>query len=280
MEHQSHQPDGGEQQPERPAANSYGTDDPETQAHIENARIDAARERQQNRAKLERLIELGMSPDDAEAFIEFEDSVTGRIAESPQREEETPWPTHDADESAERVKQCEPRIYLADMTSAQRGISHGLWIDADQEPTELDDDVAAMLASSPTPEATEWVVQATEDFAGLDLHGYTDTTLISLLAKGVAEHGPAYSAWVTINGTDDRAMLERFEDFYVGNYESQEAWMREVADELGWQRERRRIADPLLSPYVTLDFAAMAQDVSATWDVVTGVDGRTYVFMR
>jgi antirestriction protein len=221
-----------------------------------------------------------MNPDDAETFIEFEDSITGRTAGTPQREEEAPWPTHDTDESAERVKQCESRIYVADMASAQHGISHGLWLDADQEPNELNDDIAAMLASSPTPEATEWAVQATEDFAGLDLHGYTDTTLISILAKGVAEHGHAYSAWVAINGTDDRAMLERFDDFYVGDYESREAWMREVADDLGWRKQRERITDPLLQPYVTLDYAAMAEDAARSWDAVTGTDGRLYVFMR
>lgn len=278
MEKPPKKPEGGEHTPAE--ANSYGTDDPEAQAHIENARIDAARERQRDRAKLERLMDLGMNAEDAQSFIEFEESITGHTDQLSIREEAPPWPTHDTDESAERVKQCEPRIYVADTTSAQRGISHGLWIDADQEPNELDDDVAAMLASSPTPDATEWAVQATEDFAGLDLHDYTDTTLISLLAKGVAEHGFAYSAWVAINGTDDRVVLERFNDFYVGSYENAEAWMREVADDLGWQKQRGRIMDPLLQPYVTLDYAAMAEDAARSWDTVTGIDGRLYVFMR
>lgn len=218
-----------------------------------------------------------MNAEDAQSFIEFEDSITGQ---QPVREEATPWPQHDTDETPEQMKLCEPLIYVADMASARRGVSHGLWITADQTPDELNDDIAAMLASSPTPDATEWTVQATEDFAGLDLHGFTDTALIALLAKGVAEHGPAFSAWVTITGTADRAELERFEEFYVGNYASTEAWMREVADELGWQKEKQRIADPLLSPYVTLDYAAMAHDASRSWDVVAGIDGRTYVFLR
>jgi antirestriction protein len=273
------QPNGGE--PHRPEVNSYGTDDPETQAHIENARVDAARERERDRANLERLIELGMTPEDAELFIEFENYITQRTTEPPQREEEASWPTHDTDETeSERVKQCDPRVYVADMVSAKGGISHGLWIDADQTPEELNDDIAAMLASSPTPGATEWAIQATEDFAGLDLHGYSDTELVSLLAKGVAEHGAAYSAWVAVNGTDDREQLEKFDDFYVGSYESREAWMRDVAADLGWRKERQRITDPLLSPYVTLDYAAMARDAANGWDAVTGIDGRLYVFMR
>ena len=102
MEQQPHQPNGGEHDH---SANSYGTDDPETQAHIENARVDAARERKRDRAKLERLIELGMNVEDAQSFIEFEDYITGSTDQLPTREEAPPWPTHDTDESAERMKQ-------------------------------------------------------------------------------------------------------------------------------------------------------------------------------
>jgi hypothetical protein len=56
--------------------------------------------------------------------------------------------------------------------------------------------------------------------------------------------------------------------------------MREVADDLGWQKQKERITDPLLQPYVTLDYAAMAEDAAQSWDAVTGVDGRLHVFMR
>lgn len=277
MEQQPHQPNGGDHDR---GVNSYGTDDPETQAHIENARIDAAEERKRDRAKFERLIELGMNAEDAQSFIEFEDYIASTTDQSPAREEAPPWPTHDTDESAERVKQCEPRIYVADMTSAQRGISHGLWVDADQDPDELDSDIAAMLEASPTPGATEWAIRATEDFAGIVLNDCTDVMHVSILGKGVADHGPAFSSWVAINGTDDLELLDHFTDYYVGSYESAEAWMREVADDLGWQKQRERIADPLLQPYVTLDYAAMAKDAARSWDAVTGIDGRFYVFLR
>jgi antirestriction protein len=166
------------------------------------------------------------------------------------------------------------------MSSAQRGISHGLWIDANQTADELNTDIAAMLASSPTPGATDWTIQATAEFGGLDLQGYTDTALIAQLAKGVTEHGAAYSAWVAIVGTDDREQLSKFSDLYVGSYASREAWMREAADDLGWPAQRERITDPLLQPYVTLDYTAMAEDAARSWDAVTGIDGRLYVFMR
>jgi antirestriction protein len=211
-----------------------------------------------------------MTPEDAEALIEFQ---------AAQQEK----PTDDSHET-EPGPRLSPRIYVTDLASHQRGITHGLWIDANQQPDELDADIAAMLDSSPTlpglPWDKAWTVGATEDFAGLDLHGFTDTPLITKLAKGVADFGPAYAVYVSLVGTDDRELLDKFEDLYIGSYDSAEAWMREVADDLGWQKQRERITDPLLAPYVTLDYAAMAEDAAQSWDTVTGIDGRLYVFMR
>jgi antirestriction protein len=73
MENQPHIPQGGENPYQQ--ANSYGTDDPNVQASIEQARTEAADERRRNRARLERYVEGGMNADDAEALIEFEQSV-------------------------------------------------------------------------------------------------------------------------------------------------------------------------------------------------------------
>lgn len=60
--------------------NSYGTDDPGAQARIEQARQEAAIERRRDRQRFELLVELGISPDDAEAFIEFAHLVEDRRA--------------------------------------------------------------------------------------------------------------------------------------------------------------------------------------------------------
>ncbi len=388
---------GGEDRPNKyQGANSYGTDDPETQAHIENARFDSTMERRRNRERLERMVELGIDPDDAETVIEFEGVL-------PETEPDAQWPAADSDQSVLDDEDCcrlcgahfsdpcepecprrspddscgnehpepqeydhlaicrtdlakmmeltqaehgretltefagylrsrphgithaplfdepatkrytdigtsredaatlagyekylrtqtgesiyHPRIYVADVASHQRGIRHGLWIDANQNAEELEGDIAAMLDSSPTlpqlPWTQAWIVEATKDFAGLDLHGFTDTTLVAKLAKGVADFGAAYSAYVEIVGTTDPDMLDRFEDFYVGSYESPEAWAKHTADDMEWpQQLDRDVADPLLRRFVTIDYKKMASEARESWDIVTGINGRTYVFMR
>jgi antirestriction protein len=272
MEQHPHTP-GGE---DHPSVNSYGTDDPERQAHIEQARIDAANERKRNRQQLERLVDLGMAPDDAEAVIEFEASVREQRDAN-----KAAGAAPDEDASAEREpRDYHPRIYVADLASQRRGIQHGLWLDATQETSELTADIVALLESSPTVDATAWAVQATEDFGGLDLHGFTDIPLISRLAQGIAEHGTAYAVWVSIVGTSDTDLLEQFEDFYLGNYDSPEAWARATGEELDWDTQLDRTVDPGLRPYVTIDYAKYAREAQYNWDVLQGIDGRTYVFLR
>jgi antirestriction protein len=276
MERQPKQPNGGEQQPqpERPQANSYGTDDPEVQAHIENARIDAARERERDRARLERLVELGMTPDDAESIVEFDHYVRDslRVQESGQ-----PGPALAEVESSPAYR---PRVHVIDIVSQQHGSPYGAWVDADQEADELQASIAAILDGSPTPEATGWAIDAAEGFAGLALHGFTDVELITTLARGVAEHGAAYAAWVGITGTDDRDLLDRFIDFYVGSYDSPEAWAHEVTEDMEWPRQLDNLLDPMLRRYVTIDYVRFARESSQSWDVIQGTDGRTHVFLR
>lgn len=81
-------------------------------------------------------------------------------------------------------------------------------------------------------------------------------------------------------GTNDRDMLERFEDFYIGSYDSPEASARSVGEDLEWDAHLDQVVDPMLRPYLRIDYAKFAQEQRHAWDVVQGSDGRTHVFMR
>lgn len=60
----------------------------------------------------------------------------------------------------------QPRIYVACLAAYNYGILHGAWIDADQEPWALWDEVAAMLRASPLADAEEWAIHDYEGFGG------------------------------------------------------------------------------------------------------------------
>jgi antirestriction protein len=295
MEHPPLPPNGSEQSHE---ANSYGTHDPEKQARIERARSMASRERRRDRDRLEGLVDQGMSPDDAEALIEFEHYVQDQREQTAQTPRTTELaaamsdqPLLDDDHCCrfceahfsepcapecprnreETARQYQPRIYVATLASNERDAEHGHWIDANQTADEL----RAAIAETPG-----WAIQACEAFAGLDVNGFTDLDLVTQLAQGVAEHGAAFAAFVQIVGTNDRDQLDKFEDFYVGSYDSPEAWARSIGEDLEWDTHLDQVVDPMLRPYLVIDYARFAQEQRQAWDVLQGVDDKTHVFMR
>lgn len=262
---------------DRPPVNSYGTDDPEVQARIEQARVEAARERRRDRAELERLVERVVDPDDAEAIIEF----THSVEEQRRQADQAATPPDPMQPNAERLRsrQHSPQIYIAP-AHPHSGEHPGQWIDADQPIDELATAVTSVARTWPAADPGAWRVQATADFAGLDMSGFTDLPLIAQLARGVVEHGVAYAVWVEIIGTSDLDQLERFDDFYVGSYDSPEAWARAAGEDLEWDTHLDQVVDPMLRPYLKIDYARFARDQRQAWDVLTGIDGRTHVFMR
>lgn len=197
-----------------------------------------------------------------------------------QHEQDHEGGTQQPDTSAEQTTNLEPRIHVVELDSAERGTQHGRWIDANQSPEDLDDDIAAMSDSARTVDAADWSIDDSEDFGGIDLTTVTDTSLISQLARGVVEHGHAFAAWNRLIAPD-REQINHFEQVYVGTYATREAWARSLADQLGWHRViDGAITDPLLRPYVVLDYTAIVQDSHQHWHLVTGADGKVHVFAR
>lgn len=271
MEKHPHQRKEGEQH--RPEVNSYGTDDPEKQAEIERARSEASAERKRDRAVLESLVSRGMAPDEAEAVIEYAHSMGKPLSV------EFAEPNA-AEAEAERGRRYRPQVYAVDVDSRERGIQYGLWIEAEQDTEGITADVVAMLAGSPTVNAARWEVSATQSFAGLDLDGLNDPKLIAQLGHGVSEHGAAYAAWAGIAGITDAEELAKFNDFFVGSYDSPEAWAREVGSDLEWESHLDEVVQPDLRSYVAIDYAKFAREAMQQWDAVQGHDGRLHVFLR
>ncbi|MFK0249742.1 antirestriction protein ArdA [Amycolatopsis azurea] len=163
---------------------------------------------------------------------------------------------------ASEPRRYHPRLYITDVASQARGIDFGLWIDANQSPEELDADIAAMLASSPTIGAADWAVRNAEDFAGLTVPEAADTAYLSRLGSGVARYGEAFAAYVSwCDPTTEQ--LEKFADYFVGTYRSLEAWGLAAVTEMGWPEQLRQNLDAELVRYLRIDYAAWARDAIA-----------------
>ena len=116
-----------------------------------------------------------------------------------------------------------------------------------------------MLACSPEPVAEEWAIHDFEGFGLAYISEYESLETVSRLAQGIAEHGLAFAAWAAVQNNDEEA-LGRFEDAYLGNWESLEEYADEMLCGLDLD-EARKLLPEGIRPYLVLDVEAFARDL-------------------
>jgi len=163
-----------------------------------------------------------------------------------------------------------PRIYVASLSDYNAGRLHGAWIDATQEPDEIHEEVAAMLAKSREMIAEEWAIHDYEGFAGLSIHEWEQFEKVSELAQLIEEHGAAYAAYAEHVGVDC-ADAEGFRDAYCGEWDSEKAYAENYAEETGAWTE-----DNPLAFYV--DWDKYARDMFMTSHYSVSASPGIYVF--
>lgn len=192
--------------------------------------------------------------------------------------------TDTSPEDYERDSQERPRIWIASLADYNNGRLHGDWIDANQDPDDIQQAAWRILASSPEPGAEEWAIHDYDGFGPLRLGEYESFEDVSAIARGIAEHGPAFAAWVDIvwdgGGPLEHELLAEFNDYYMGHYESAESWAEEMWDDLGYTLEARgRLPDSLQS-YIRVDYDAFANDMRMGGELsfAEAPDGGVWVF--
>jgi len=178
-------------------------------------------------------------------------------------------------EHHEQQTQAEPRIYAASLSDYNDGRLHGRWIDANQEPDDIQAEISDMLAESPMPDAEEWAIHDYEGFASFRLSEYESVEALARIAHGVAEHGPAFAHWVDHVGTTDIESLDAFEEHYLGYWDSLSDYAEQLLDDLGVNIDK--LVPDWISPYVSIDYEMLGNDL-ATDLYVSGGRGDTHLF--
>jgi antirestriction protein len=181
-----------------------------------------------------------------------------------------------------------PRIYVASLSDYNAGILHGQWIPADQEADEVWAGVNEMLAASPTTRrwgepAEEWAIHDFEGFGPVRLGEYENLEHVAALARAMAEHGNAYAAFASLVGSIDPEQLSDFEDRYIGEHDSLEAYGDQLLEDMGIDLDRI-LADSggMLGPirgYIHVDVPGWVRDLELGGDISTEQSDRgVYVF--
>lgn len=166
-----------------------------------------------------------------------------------------------------------PRVYVASLSDYNAGRLHGQWIDAAQEPEEIHADIASMLSESREPGAEEWAIHDFEDFASIYLGEWESVTTISRLGLGLVERGRPYSYWANYVGHEDAEALARFEEAYLGVWESEKAYAQSLIEDGMWEDELDNVIPSGLRPYVSFDYDMLARDLASDLHFVRDGDG-------
>lgn len=169
-------------------------------------------------------------------------------------------------EQHEQVLRNRPRIYVASLTDYNAGILHGDWLTADQDPDDLQTAIDEMLARSPTSGAEEFAVHDFEGFGTYGVAEYDSLDWLSRIARGIGEHGLAFAAWAQ-QCDNDEDQLARFEDAYLGEWESLTTYVEEMLDDLGYGEMLERAVPEWLQAYVSVDVEGFARDLELSGDV-------------
>jgi antirestriction protein len=171
-----------------------------------------------------------------------------------------------------------PRVYVASLADYNAGRLHGEWIDLD-DAQDLGERVQAMLRRSSEPVAEEWAIHDYEGFGPLHLGEYESLDTVAMLAQGIRQHGPAFAHWVALEGATTSDLLARFEDAYLGHWESIEAFAESLFDDFGYQEILDQAIPEHLQPYLRFDAEAFARDLNLAGDITTSEgDHGIYVF--
>jgi len=158
-----------------------------------------------------------------------------------------------------------PRIYVACLAAYNNGRLHGRWIDA-TDPHAVWEQVRAMLAESPEPEADEWSIHDYENFHGCRISEWASFDTVCDLADFVEEHGELGAMLYSQFGDDLEQARAAFED-YAGEYRSAADFAEQLHEDTGTE-----IPDSLK---YYIDWTALARDMALNGEIMvfqTGFD--------
>jgi len=185
---------------------------------------------------------------------------------------------HQPSEERREREPTVPRIYVASLSDYNAGRLHGSWLEAAQDGEALLAGISEMLAASPEPIAEEWAIHDYEGFGSVRLSEYENVETVSRLALGIEEHGPAFAAWAGSMGTEE-SLLERFEDCYLGQWESTAAYAEDLVADLGLDEALEKVVPDGLQPYVRVDTEGLGRDMELSGDLTAVDDGQGGVFL-
>ncbi len=189
----------------------------------------------------------------------------------PQQEQEQP--------RGEQEPRVTPKVWIASLSDYNNGDLHGAWVDADQEPDFIWEGVNEVLRTSRQPGAEEWAIFDYEGFGPLRLSEYETVERISRLGLGIAKHGVPFAAFAGYLGDSDTELLDQFEDYFIGHWETTEAYIDDFLEDMGIDKILDDAVPEAFRDYVRLDTEALVRDLESGGMLLSLDDSEGGVFL-
>lgn len=147
----------------------------------------------------------------------------------------------------------------------------------------LHDDIEAILARSPTSHDTgetaeDWGIFDSDGFGPLRIDEQESLDWVSAVASGITEHGLAFAAYADV--VQDEEALAGFEDDYIGEFDSVDAYAEQFVEDLGYEGILDQSLPETIRRYVHFDIEQLARDMQLGGDihVLPAEGGRVWLF--
>ena len=162
----------------------------------------------------------------------------------------------------------DPKVYVVCVAAKKAGLSHGCWVSADQDVSDMQEAIDKMLANSPVSGAKEWAIEDCEDFGDLEIA--TNESLDAIREKGqfVEEYGELGAALADHYGNLEAAK-EALTSSYQGEYKSKRDFAIKLFGDLSQLPDN-------LSVYINYDLFCSDIFISDYFDLT--LHGKVHIF--
>jgi len=163
-----------------------------------------------------------------------------------------------------------PRVFFASTNEFGAGRVHGIWMEAAQEVSALEQGIESMLRAASDPEADGYCIYRSENFGDLPIAEAKGLETVVRIARGLVAGGPAFQAWAKVVGLE-QASAEEFRAHHLGSWRTPAQFGGEFARELGLGHCLETVP-PTLAPYIRFDCRGFVADLIARGEIITEHD--------
>ncbi|WP_280328842.1 antirestriction protein ArdA [Nocardia wallacei] len=195
-------------------------------------------------------------------------------------------PAAETDQAHERTPQLNPRIYVTAGLPLRAELTRGSWFDMARDANAVRADLYAVFGDHNALEPEGLYIWNYDDFAdfqvttgAIDLEEVQSIELLAQVARGIAEHGPAFAAWASAH-EDDPRLFDHFATAYEGHYDSLASYVREQFRPADYDEILDRTLPAEIRPYASIDYEAIGEEWQRDMDMVVfpATGGGVWIF--